>query len=433
MITIRIDNSYSRLIGLNPDQEKAIKDLLSYTVGSYTSYYSGGFGPQKKSLLSKGGVFPTGLLHRVLLYVVNASIAYEIVDLRVRPSVGPKTSLIGDKELYEAQEKALSAARKSHRGVVSMVTGSGKSLVIASIIAELGVKTLVIVPTLEIKTQLTASLKENVLNKIQYRVENIDNPELKNMNDYECLIIDEAHRVAAKTYHKLNKKAWNSAYFRYFTTATPFRNDDEETLLFEAIAGEVIYKLDYIEAITKGYIVPVESFYVDVPKQNVEGYSWPEVYEELVVNNTMRNAMIATLLQQLYNKSTLCLVKEIDHGNTLSEMTGIQFASGADDSTREYIKEFKEGNIPQLIATEGLLGEGVDTQPCEYVVIAGLGKAKSAFMQKVGRAVRNYPGKETAKVIVFRDVSHKWTKAHFNTQKKILIDEYSSTPVKLKI
>lgn len=90
MITIRIDNSYSRLIGLNPEQEKAIKDLLSYTVGSYASYYSGGFGPQKKSLLSKGGVFPSGLLHRVLLYVINASIAFHIEDLRVTPRTNKK-------------------------------------------------------------------------------------------------------------------------------------------------------------------------------------------------------------------------------------------------------------------------------------------------------------------------------------------------------
>lgn len=433
MITIRIDNSYSRLIGLSADQEKAIKNLLSYTVGSYASYYSGGFGPQKKSLLTKGGVFPSGLLRRVLSYLLNASIAFEIQDIRVIPPKGTKTSLIGDKALYEAQEKAVSAAIKHGRGTISMPTGTGKSRVIASIIAELNVKSLIIVPNIEIKQQLTETFKKVLSKDIKYRIENIDNPRLKNMNDYECLIIDEAHHVASRTYHKLNKSAWNSATYRFFTTATPFRTDEEETLLFEAIAGEVVYKLDYIEAITKGYIVPVESFYVDVPKQAVEGYSWAEVYSELVVNNKVRNGIIATLLQQLSGESTLCLVKEIKHGEILSDLTGIRFASGADESSREYAKEFKDGEIKQLIATEGLMGEGTDTVPCEYVVIAGLGKAKSAFMQKVGRSVRNYPGKDTAKVIIFRDTSHKWTKSHFNTQKKILIDEYCSDPIKLEL
>lgn len=334
---------------------------------------------------------------------------------------------------YPEQLEAVRVARKYGRGGVEMITGSGKSITMALLINEFQLKTLVIVPNLELKQQLSDTFIKCFGSLDNITVENIDSPSLYDKTDYDMLIIDECHHAGAKTYRKLNKKAWSKIYHRFFFTATYFRNQEEEALLFEAIAGEMIYKLDYIEAITKGYIVPVESFYVDVPKQNVEGYSWPEVYGELVVNNTMRNAMIATLLQQLTEKYTLCLVKEIAHGNTLSEMTGLPFASGADDSSREYIKEFKEGRVKQLIATEGLLGEGVDTQPCEYVVITGLGKAKSAFMQKVGRAVRNYPGKETAKVIVFRDVSHKWTKAHFNTQKKILIDEYSSTPVKLKI
>lgn len=433
MITIRIDNSYSRLIGLTPEQEKAIKDLLSYTVGSYASYYSGGFGPQKRSLLTKGGVFPTGLLPRALDWLLKHDVAFITQDIRVRPAKGMRTSLIGANELYEAQVKATKAVMDNQRGCISMPTGTGKSRVIASIIANLGVKTLIVVPNLEIKAQLTEVLKGCLPKTCVYRVENIDSPALKELKNFDCLIIDESHHVAARTYHKLNKTAWTGIFYRYFLSATQFRNDEEETLLFEAIAGEVIYKLDYIEAISKGYIVPVESFYVDVPRQNTDAYTWAEVYSELVVNNDIRNAMIATLLQQLIKSFTLCLVKEIAHGNTLSKMTGLPFASGADESSRDFIKEFKEGRIKQLIATEGLCGEGTDTVPCEWVVIAGLGKAKSAFQQKIGRAVRNYPGKETAKVVVFRDTSHKWTKSHFNIQKKILIDEYSSTPVKLKI
>ena len=140
--------------------------------------------------------------------------------------------------------------------------------------------------------------------------------------------------------------------------------------------------------------------------------------------------MIGALLGRL-DKPTLCLVREVIHGKILSDLTGYPFVSGEDDESRDYIRQFNAGEIKTLIGTTGILGEGVDTKPCEYVVIAGLGKAKSQFMQAVGRAVRTYPGKESAKVIIFNDRSHKYLIRHYNEQSRILLDEYGIKPVKL--
>src|SRR6185295_4275346 len=109
------------------------------------------------------------------------------------------------------------------------------------------------------------------------------------------------------------------------------------------------------------------------------------------------------------------------------------FANGQDDTTRHYIKKFNNRELLSLVGTTGILGEGVDTKPCEYVIIAGLGKAKSAFMQQVGQAIRTYPGKETAKIILIKDKSHKFLLRHFNTQVRILKEEYGVTPMKLEL
>ena len=49
--------------------------------------------------------------------------------------------------------------------------------------------------------------------------------------------------------------------------------------------------------------------------------------------------------------------------------------------TRVCFLEFNMGEIKTLIGTTGVVGEGVDTRPTEYVIIAGLGKSKPAFMQ----------------------------------------------------
>ena len=109
------------------------------------------------------------------------------------------------------------------------------------------------------------------------------------------------------------------------------------------------------------------------------------------------------------------------------------FANGQVEETRYYITLFNEKELPCLIGTTGILGEGVDTKPCEYVIVAGLGKAKSAFMQQIGRGVRVYPGKESCKIVIFRDTSHKFTLRHYREQCKVLKEEFGIVPLKLEI
>jgi superfamily II DNA or RNA helicase len=133
------------------------------------------------------------------------------------------------------------------------------------------------------------------------------------------------------------------------------------------------------------------------------------------------------------NVSTLCLVTEVAHGNKLAALTGLPFVNGADNDSRDYIDLFNRGEIPSIIATTGVMGEGVDSKAAEYVIIAGMGKAKSRFQQQVGRVLRRYKNKETGKVIIIRNPSHKYLLRHFNAQVKTLLDEYGVKPVKLNI
>jgi superfamily II DNA or RNA helicase len=424
-MVIEIGNSYSKIKGLTPGEEKDLRNELSYTVGGASAYFSR-FGAKRRSLVSKRGEFPTGLLHRVTAMFQNAN----IIDTRVIPK-GLITDFKIDKA-YEWQTLAVNKALNLHRGTISACTGTGKSLVIALLAGRLNVPTLVVVPNLEIKKQLLESLNRTLGARHKVTVENIDSRELWKNKSYDCLIIDEAHHTAAKTYRKLNKERWNGIYYRFFLTATPFRNDTEETLLFESIAGEVIYKLDYRTAIRKGYIVPIEAYYIDLPKVEVKGDTYAEIYKELIVNNKSRNELIHSFLSNLsqQGKSTLCLVKEVQH---LHNIGWVDNTHGEDDESRINISRFNGREIMGLVATIGICGEGVDTKPCEYVIVAGLGKAKSVFMQQIGRAVRTYPGKESAKVIIFRDRSNKYTLRHFNAQKKILLEEYGVTVVRLEV
>lgn len=335
---------------------------------------------------------------------------------------------------YPEQIEAANVAAKAGRGTICMPTGVGKSVTMAILINKLQLKTLVIVPNLELKRQLRESFTKFFGNLNSITIENIDSKDLNIIKDYDCLIIDEAHHVAAKTYRRLNKKVWNNIYYRFFFTATPWRSNSEEQLLFESIAGNVIYRVDYRNSVDKGYICPMESYYFELPKIETDGVKWSEVYSDLVVENSYRNRLISDLLVSLEvsKTSTLCLVKEIRHGQILSEMAGIEFVHGERPDTNKLIDKFNSGEIKALIGTVGVLGEGIDTRPAEYIIIAGLGRSKNAFMQNVGRGFRRFNSKESCKIILFKDLSHKFTKSHFSEQCKILKEEYGQIPIKLK-
>lgn len=435
IIKLTIDNSTCRLEGLSGKQEKELKELLSYTIDAQAAYFSNRTWKRKQSLLTKRGEFPTGLLYIVVKYLDKEKVY--TTDLRVRPKELDAT-LIAKLEHapYPEQVEAAEQCKLHGRGIVCAPTGVGKSAICALIIDWLQAPTLVVVPTLNLKHQTISNLKaafgEDAMQYIT--VENVDalNPDIVD-NKHHCVIIDEFHHSGAKTYRKLNKKAWKNIYYKFGLTATPFRSQDNERLLLESVLSKVIYRVDYQTAVKKNYIVPLEAYYVELPKRKTQAYTWSEVYSELVVGNQVRNDIICALLDRLKSHSTLCLVKEIAHGDKLKPLSGVAFANGVAEDSRMLILEFALDERKRLIGTVGVLGEGVDTKPAEFVIIAGLGKSKGAFMQQCGRGFRRYPGKESCKVILFKDPSHKFTLRHFNAQVKILREEYGVKPIKLEI
>lgn len=435
----------SQVHGLDLIMQRKLKKLLSYIPNAKASYYSGAFGPKRTYLISKDGSFPTGLLERVAKFLSAHGLPKIIRDNRIVPKpILSRFTMQLDITPYPEQENAANACLRAYRGIISAPTGLGKSIIAALIINKFQVKTLIVVPTLELKRQLTKSLSKifgtikvgSLKRSFEIAIENIDalDPN-KPVKGYECLILDEFHRSAAKTYQKLNKKAWNDIYFRIGLTATPFRTDEQEMILLESILSKVIYEIRYQDCVKNKRIVPVEAYYYDLPAIVPKGRTWAQVYSELVVNNKDRNGIIAKVLQSLEgdSKSALCLVKEIRHGEILSALTSIPFANGQDDASEGLIAEFNSRQLSCLIGTTGILGMGVDTKPCEYVIIAGLGKSKVALMQQIGRALRLYPGKESAKVLIFRDSSHKFTRNHFNEQVKVISQEYGVSTLKLAL
>jgi len=438
MIKLEVGNSESKVEGLSIEQTKALQEILSYKLPpKYTPY--GGMHSEKRYLLTKKGTFSTGLLPYVHRYLSNFD--YATLDTRKQPISKPgmfKAKF--DYEPYPEQLEIVDSAVKFHRGTISAVTGFGKSISMALLVNALQVRTLIVVPNLTLKKQLTESFI-NIFGKLDnITIENIDSSKLKKANNYDMLIIDEAHHSASKTYRLLNKTSWKNIYYRFFFTGTAFRSREEENILLESIAGQLIYSIDYHKAVEKGYIVPVEFYYYDtsslskVSRGQYEGLPWAKVYNTLVVNNNRLNDTVASIVQSLSSNgiSTLVLVKEIKHGEIISELARLQFANGESDDSEDIIRFFNEGKLKAIVGTTGVVGEGVDTKPSEFIIIAGLGKSKNQLIQQIGRGIRKFKGKESCKVIIFLNNDHKWLKSHFKEQCKIIRDIYGAEPVLLE-
>lgn len=431
---IHVYNSFSRVENLTVQQYQALRKVLSYSVSASEAFYSKARSPIRY-LLSPKGEFMTGLLPRVQLWAQKSGIPVTIENHRVCPNPKPGMFRLKDFGARFYQKAAVATLCDVDRGGAEMVTGSGKSLTMALLINALQLKTLVIVPNLTLKAQLQEIFKRVFYNTDNITVENIDSPTLKSPGNYDALILDETHHAAASTYRQLNKKAWTNIYRRYFFSGTFFRSQDEESILLEGIAGRPTFKFGYKEAVEAGAVVPIEAYYYVLPKQEMKGNeaNYQSVYSELVVNNKLRNTIVATLLGRLHSTgvSTLCLVKELKHGRALSDLTYFPFANGEDGFARDMIDSFVIKNSKTLIATTGVCGEGVDTKPAEYLLITGGGKAKTQFMQMVGRILRPSPGKQTGKVILFKDPSNKYLVKHFNQCVRHLEEEYGVKPTQL--
>lgn len=396
-----------------------------------------GYVAKKTTLISKKGEFPSGLLTMAQTWLKENCISVKVEDMRERPEPTPGMFRLnlGDLKPYPEQLAAVEAAVKIGRGTIQACTGFGKSLVLAVLVNRLQLRTLILVPNLNLKSQLRETFTKMFGGLENVTIENYDSPVIQKDGAYDLLVIDEGHHSACRTIQKLNKRLWNDIYHRFFLSATPYRSREAENIILQSVTGDMIYSVPYAKARDKGYVVPVEAYFYTLPKTKNPGTSWPEVYKRCVVENEYRNKLIAFLMKNLHEhkQSTLTLVKELAHGETLSGLTGAGFANGESDETPTLMNWFANGDLKSLIATTGVAGEGSDLRACSWVIIAGLGKSRNAFAQQVGRCVRRFPGKEWGRVILFRDQSSKWLEDHFQSECRHLKEEFGVVAEELEL
>jgi superfamily II DNA or RNA helicase len=236
------------------------------------------------------------------------------------------------------------------------------------------------------------------------------------------LIVDECHRIAAKTIFDLSADFDNAGMAAFFTAT--MRRLDGRDLDLEAAAGPINYHMPMNRLVAGGYLVAPEVLYLDVPERQIppnKSYlmttkKYDELREFYIDQTDERNELIAEAATELIAKKhpTLIAVRHIDHGNRIKALlpAACEIYGDTPDRVKKF-EEFAKGDVPAVIST--LCKEGFDCPPLSAVIIA---YDCQDTEQIVGRVVRLHPNKDRAIVIHLVD-KHPIFKRHVKHCEKV--------------
>ncbi|MDR9793059.1 DEAD/DEAH box helicase family protein [Aeribacillus sp. FSL K6-2848] len=222
---------------------------------------------------------------------------------------------------------------------------------------------------------------------------------------FDLIIIDEFHHDAARSYQRVLD--YFEPKFLLGITATPDRNDNKD--VYAICDGNVAYKIDFIEAVQRGWLAPFRYYGVyddtDYSKIKWLGNRYDET-ELLQVQ--LREEMADKILKawEKYKKTrTLVFCSSIKQADFLSEYfrkrnyRTVSLHSQQTDIPRDQAIAMLEKGELDAIFTVDLFNEGVDIPSVDTLLFVRPTESLTVFTQQVGRGLRLYEGKDYCVII----------------------------------
>ena len=342
------------------------------------------------------------------------------------------------------QEQAVRNTLSHDFTVLQAPTGSGKTVMALSVIAERKQPALIIVHSKELLNQwidrIVAFLdiprdeigvigggKKRLGDKITVGIINSIYSIARNIRQhFGHIIVDECHRTPSRTFTSA-VSAFDSKYMLGLS-ATPYRRDG----LTKLIGWYMGRKVEVKQAnLTEQDIV----FNVEVITRETHFTSWCDPSEEYsqmlseLTGDEDRNRLIVNdVAKEASNGGGVCLVlsDRKSHCEAISSMlsdTGVAadvLTGDTRDNEREAIVgRLNSGNVKVLVATGQLIGEGFDCRGLSTLFLATPIKFSGRLIQYLGRILRPAPGKDTARVYDFVDVNIGVLRASANQRQRV--------------
>ncbi len=373
-------------------------------------------------------VIPRGLRPWLVLKVKELGIEFVLVDKRTKfDHIEIDSSMIKYRPYqFDAVLKMISDAPE---GVLVAPAGSGKTIMGLSIIPLLGQPTLWLTHTGPLADQVVERAKAFLpdigdigtigagkwdigkvltIGMIQTLVRNTDDL-IKLRETFGLVVLDEAHHCPARTF--LDVICHLNPYYMYGLTATPYRRDNLEQLMFQTIG--VTTTIIPIKNVEKyGGIIMPKVWQRNLRSESVEGNDIQAIIKKFIVHNPKRTSIIVNDVLQEAKAGHFCIVisDRREHCEMLYEQisagwakTGIATGKYSKKYVQEQVIAFNEGRITTLVATFSLLGEGFDVPFLDRAFISMPFRAEAKAEQLIGRIQRSFPGKKDAIVYDYVD------------------------------
>lgn len=478
MLTIEIDNSFCKVTGASLEASALITETLTYENSevhmqlqqlrqlAFISQRYGNFSQlakieykmrqlekEKTICWFRDYTFPTGHLQIIKWALEEAKMPFELKDLRIQPkkSITYKwRGAITTARPY--QEEAIKLAVDSHRGVLELAVGSGKTFLAQKIVQSIGCKTIIIEPSKDLAVQTYDSFVEVFGNKSVCLVDGNKMGVLRDiiiitihqvtslrkkgllegiLEGIDAVIIDEVHHSGSSSFTEL-LPYFNGVYYKWGLSGTFLRNDSK-TMDMWGFLSNVLFRYSAAEAIAQGYLTPLEAKVHNLP--GVRSSNYQTEYAKNYGNNQYLFEKIEEIIDLETSPSAQILIL-INRKDTLGKLLfdflsktrkGIEYISG--DSKQGEVKKalsnFNAKKVRILIGST-IIGEGIDIRSTDHLILARGGKSEIEITQALGRAVRLFEGKKKAFVHDFNFLGTKFMEKHLKKRLTIYKKQFNA-------
>lgn len=331
---------------------------------------------------------------------------------------------------YQAEALAAIHASDKTRQLVSLPTGSGKTVLFAAVARDRGPKALIIAHRTELISQAAEKLEHFypgevgilqagrqdlgspvLVASIQTAMQHI--PALSLRRD-RTLIIDEAHHVAANTYRKLAQSLGfminHPGRLLLGVTATPSRGDG---IGLDCVFEQITYQKSIVELMADGYLADLRGIHIKT-HSNLIGVS--EVAGDFSVgelarkiNTPERNTIIVDSMFKFGRVPAVAFCADIQHSLDLAQAlsdngyrTATVTGKTPKDERADILKALASGDL-DIVTNCNVLTEGFDCSALRCLIMARPTKSETLYTQMIGRGTRLHPGKTEALVLEFND------------------------------
>ncbi len=362
-------------------------------------------------------------------------------DARVLPAV--RLEVTRELPLRDYQQAAVDKLAKVTQGTVVIPCGGGKTRVGMGAIARLRTPTLILVHTLDLAEQWLGELRDKLgveaglIGDGEERLAPVTVAVIQALVRWEpakldaflggfgLLILDEAHHVAASTFHSVVDRC--PARYRLGLTATPER-EDGLTALLEVFLGAPLVVISHEALVAAGVLTVPEIRSVET--DFTYPYTGAEDYAPMlaaVASDGTRNRLIVDAVVAEARAGHVCLVLSgrIDHCGRLAEAIAAQGVSAAvltgevkRERRKALLDEARAGTLSVLVATS-LADEGLDLPRLSRVFLAYPGRARGRTVQRLGRLMRPHAEKQDAALFDFVDRKVPILRRHHQERRKL--------------